>query len=38
MRKENKNSMRGIGRGIIKVLSQHLPGGTEKNLEKPQSG
>jgi hypothetical protein len=23
---------------IIKVLSQNLPGGTEKNHEKPQSG
>jgi hypothetical protein len=22
--------------GLIKLLSQHLPGGTEKNNEKPQ--
>jgi hypothetical protein len=26
------------GRGLIAVLSQHLPEGTEETHEKPQSG
>jgi hypothetical protein len=30
--------MEGSGHGLIKVLPWHLPGGTEENREKPQSG
>jgi hypothetical protein len=30
--------MKGSGHGIIKLLSQHLPGGTDENLERPQLG
>jgi hypothetical protein len=30
--------MEGSGRGLIKVLFRHLPGGTEEQHEKLQSG
>jgi hypothetical protein len=35
---EHEKDLEGTNRGLIKVLSQHLPGGTEENHEKPQSG
>jgi hypothetical protein len=33
----NGRDMEGSGRGLIEVLSGHLPGGTEKNHENPHS-
>jgi hypothetical protein len=32
------NNMEGCGRGLIDVLSPHLPGETEDNKENLQSG
>jgi hypothetical protein len=34
----DEEDMEGSGCRIIKVLSQYLPGGTEENRSKPQSG
>jgi hypothetical protein len=32
-----KDLQRG-GRGVMEVLSRYIPGGTEENNDKPQSG
>jgi hypothetical protein len=38
MNDEFGKDVEGSGRGLIKVVSRDLPGGTDDNNEKPKSG